>query len=265
MGEAPLPGLSVFLITLNEADRLGETLAAVSGLACEIIVVDSGSTDGTVEVARTGGARVIRERWRGYGPQKRFAEEQCVGPWLLNLDADEFVPPELAAEIRAVFAHGEPKHVAYKVQIADQLPDSPAPKRFAYGPSPVRLYRKDAGRYSDSPVHDRVDLKPGSSVGRLRQRIHHRSSRSLAHHLAKINSYTDAQVADLIARGKTIGQWRLLIEMPVWFFKYYVMRRQFIHGFYGFTTSVGASYGRFLRVAKLIEWQREQARKQRKT
>ena len=159
MGEAPLPGLSVFLITLNEADRLGETLAAVSGIASEIIVVDSGSTDATVEVARTGGARVIRERWRGYGPQKRFAEEQCAGPWLLNLDADEFVPPALAAEIRALFAHGEPRHVAYKIQIADQLPDSTAPKRFAYGPSPVRLYRKDAGRYSDSPVHDRVDLR----------------------------------------------------------------------------------------------------------
>ena len=193
MGEARLPGLSVFLITLNEADRLGETLAAVSGIAAEIIVVDSGSTDATVEVARTGGARVIRERWRGYGPQKRFAEEQCAGPWLLNIDADEFVPPALAAEIRALLADGQPKHVAYKVQIADQLPDSTAPKRFAYGPSPVRLYRKDAGRYSDSPVHDRVDLKPGSSVGRLRQRIHHRSSRSLSHQLAKINSYTDAK------------------------------------------------------------------------
>jgi glycosyltransferase involved in cell wall biosynthesis len=261
MGEAPLAGLSVFLITLNEADRLGTTLAAVKGLASEIIVVDSGSTDGTVEVARTAGARVIREAWRGYGPQKRFAEEQCAGPWLLNLDADEFVPPELAAEIRALFAAGEPRHVAYKVQIADQLPDSPAPKRFAYGPSPVRLYRKDAGRYSDSPVHDRVDLKPGSSVGRLRQRIHHRSSRSLAHQLAKINSYTDKQVADLAARGKTLSAWRLLFEMPAAFFKYYVLRRQFIHGFYGFTTSITAAFGRYLRVAKLIEWQRDEARR----
>jgi glycosyltransferase involved in cell wall biosynthesis len=228
-------------------------------------VVDSGSSDGTQALAESMGARVIFNPWPGYGPQKRFAEEQCAGPWLLNIDADEFVPPALAAEIRALLADGQPKHVAYKVQIADQLPDSTAPKRFAYGPSPVRLYRKDAGRYSDSPVHDRVDLKPGSSVGRLRQRIHHRSSRSLSHQLAKINSYTDAQVADLVARGKTIGQWRLLVEMPLWFFKYYVMRRQFIHGFYGFTTSVGAAYGRFLRVAKLIEAQREQARKQRKT
>jgi glycosyltransferase involved in cell wall biosynthesis len=265
MGDRPLPGLSVFLITLNEAARLGDTLAAVSGLACEIIVVDSGSADATVEIARASGARVIFERWRGYGPQKRFAEEQCAGPWLLNIDADEFVPPALAAEIRALFARGEPKHAAYKIRIADQLPDSPRPGRFAYGPSPVRLYRKDAGRYSESPVHDRVDLEPGTSVGRLRNRIHHRSTRSLSQQVAKINAYTDAQVADLVARGKTLGQWRLLVEMPVWFFKYYVVRRQFLHGFYGFAISVGAAYGRFLRVAKLIEWQRANARKQPKS
>jgi glycosyltransferase involved in cell wall biosynthesis len=264
MGEAPLAGLSVFLITLNEADRLGATLAAVSGLASEIIVVDSGSTDGTVEVARTAGARVIREAWRGYGLQKRFAEEQCAGPWLLNLDADEVVPPELAAEIRALFAKGEPRHVAYKIQIADQRPGESAPRRFASGPSPVRLYRKDAGRYSDSPVHDRVDLKPGSSVGRLRQRIHHRSLRSLAHQLAKINAYTDKQVADLAARGKRLSSWRLVFEMPASFFKYYILRREFLHGFYGFTTALNAAFGRYLRVAKLIEWQRNEALRQKK-
>jgi glycosyltransferase involved in cell wall biosynthesis len=264
MGTSPVPGLSVFLITHNEAERLGETLAAVSGLASEIVVVDSGSTDATLDIARAAGARAISEPWRGYGPQKRFAEEQCAGPWLLNLDADEFVPPALADEIRALLGQGQPKHVAYKVQIADQLPDSTEPKRWAYGPSPVRLYRKDAGHYSSSPVHDRVELVPGSSVGRLRQRIHHRSSLSLAHQLAKINAYTDRQVADLAARGKRLGQWRLLTEMPLSFFKYYVLRKQFIHGFYGFTTALNAAFGRYLRVAKLIEWQRDQARKQKK-
>jgi glycosyltransferase involved in cell wall biosynthesis len=265
MGTSPLPGLSVFLITCNEADRLAETLAGVYGLAAEIVVVDSGSTDATLDIARAAGARVISEPWRGYGPQKRFAEEQCAGPWLLNIDADEFVPPALADEIRALLGKSQPKHVAYKVLIADQLPDAAEPKRGAYGPSPVRLYRKDAGRYSSSPVHDRVELVPGSSVGRLRQRIHHRSTRSLAHQLAKINAYTDQQVADLAARGKSFGQWRLLTEMPLWFFKYYVLRKQFIHGFYGFTTSLNAAFGRYLRIAKLIEHQRDQARKQRKS
>ena len=264
MGTSPAPGLSVFLITCNEAERLAETLAAVSGLAPEIVVVDSGSTDATLDIARAAGARVISEPWRGYGPQKRFAEEQCAGPWLLNIDADEFVPPALTDEIRALLGPGQPKHVAYTVLIADQLPDAAEPKRWAYGPSPVRLYRKDAGRYSSSPVHDRVELVAGSSVGRLRQRIHHRSSLSLSHQVAKINAYTDRQVADLAARGKSFGQWRLLTEMPVWFFKYYVMRKQFIHGFYGFTTSLNAAFGRYLRIAKLIEWQRDQARKQKK-
>ena len=90
------------------------------------------------------------------------------------------------------------------------------------------------------------------------------ASASTIARLAKINAYTDQQVADLAARGKSFGQWRLLTEMPLWFFKYYVMRKQFIHGFYGFTTSLNAAFGRYLRIAKLIEWQRDQARKQQK-
>ena len=265
MGEAPLPGLSVFLITLNEADRLGETLAAVSGIASEIIVVDSGSTDATVEVARTGGARVIRERWRGYGPQKRFAEEQCAGPWLLNLDADEFVPPALADEIRTLLAQGEPKHVAYKIQIADQLPDATAAQALRLRPEPgaplpqgCRPLQRQPGarpRRSASPAARSGVCASASTIAR-RGRCRTTSPRSIPTPMPRSPTWWRA--------ARRIGQWRLLVEMPLWFFKYYVMRRQFIHGFYGFTTSVGAAYGRFLRVAKLIEWQREQARKQRK-
>ena len=214
MHDAPVPGLSVFIIAFNEADRIGEVLAAASGLASEIVVVDSVSTDTTVEIARTAGARVVVEPWRGYGPQKRFAEDQCAGPWLLNLDADEFVSPALAREIRELFARGEPLHSAYEIAIVNQLPDEPEPRRFAFGQSPVRLYRKDAGRYRDSLVHDRVELLPGRTVGRLRHRIHHRSILSLSQQVAKLNVYTDLQVADLAARGRRMSRWRLFFEMP---------------------------------------------------
>ena len=87
----PLP-LSIFLIVKDEADRIGATLDAVAGLAAEVVVVDSGSTDGTRAIAEAKGARVVHHDFAGYGPQKRFAEEQCSHPWLLNLDADEVVP-----------------------------------------------------------------------------------------------------------------------------------------------------------------------------
>src|ERR671928_1972393 len=107
--------LSVFIIARNEADRLGATIRAVRELTDDLVVVDSGSTDGTQAVAEALGARVIHNPWPGYGPQKRFAEEQCRHDWLLNLDADEVVPPELAENIRALFAAGEPPLPAYRI------------------------------------------------------------------------------------------------------------------------------------------------------
>lgn len=128
--------LSVFIIARNEADRLGATIRAVRDLTDDLIVVDSGSTDGTQALAESLGARVIHHDWPGYGPQKRFAEEQCRHAWLLNLDADEVVPDTLAGEIRALFAKGEPAHPAWRIGIAEIFPGEAKPH-----PSPTRSIR----------------------------------------------------------------------------------------------------------------------------
>lgn len=252
----PIPGLSVFIVAYNEADRIGAAIAAVRDLASDILVVDCGSNDDTREVAGKFGARVIYNAWRGYGPQKRFAEERCKGPWLLNLDADEVVPPELASEIRKTFATGEPAFPAYRLRIAEQFPGERRPHRFAYTLSPVRLYRKDAGRYSPSTVHDRVELASGVRSGLLKERIHHQSVRSLSHQISKLNSYSDMQVADMAGRGRKLGEWRILFEMPVTFLKAYFIRRHFLRGFYGIATAMNYAIARHLRIAKAIEMQR---------
>src|SRR3954468_12193530 len=107
MTAAPLP-LSIFIIAQDEADRIGNAIAAVRDLTDDLVVVDSGSTDGTQALAAELGARVIEREWPGYGPQKRFAEEQCQHVWLLNVDADEVVPPALAEEIRRLLRDGGP-------------------------------------------------------------------------------------------------------------------------------------------------------------
>ena len=114
--------LSVFIIAHNEVDRIGATIRAVRGLTDDLVVVDSGSTDGTQALAAALGARVIHNPWPGYGPQKRFAEEQCRHVWLLNLDADEVVPPELVREIRGLWAAGEPRRPAWRIGIAEIFP-----------------------------------------------------------------------------------------------------------------------------------------------
>lgn len=254
-----MPPLSIFIIARDEADRIGRTIAAVRGLSDDIVVIDSGSTDGTQAIAAGLGARVIERGWPGYGPQKRFAEEQCRHPWLLNLDADEVTPPDLAAEIAALFAHGEPACDAYRIRIAEIFPGEGAPHRFAYALSPVRLYRADKGRYSPSPVHDRVDLAADARVGRLRGTVHHYSVRSLGEQMVKLNAYSDAQADDLDARGETLSVFRLAVEFPANFIKAYIGRRHVLRGVYGFMTAMNYAFYRYLRVAK--HWERRLQRR----
>ncbi|GBU19240.1 MULTISPECIES: glycosyltransferase family 2 protein [Methylobacterium] len=253
MSAAPPLPLSVFVIARNEADRLGATLRAVQGLSDDIVVIDSGSSDGTQELARSLGARVIHNDWPGYGPQKRFGEEQCRHDWLLNLDADEVMPPDLVAEIRALFARGEPDKPAWSVGIAEVFPTERRPHPWAYTLTPVRLYRRDVGRYSPSPVHDRVALPEGTPTGRLRGVIHHFSVRSLGDQLDKLNRYSDQQADDLAARGVAIPSWRVFVELPGNFLKAYFGRRHFVRGVYGFLTAMNYAISRHLRVAKHYE------------
>jgi glycosyltransferase involved in cell wall biosynthesis len=254
MQDMPLPPLSVFIITRNEADRLPRTIAALAMISDDIVVVDSGSTDATQRVAADLGARVVENHpFPGYGPQKRFGEDQCRHRWLLNVDADEVIPPDLADEIAALFAKGEPALDAYELRIAEIFPGEGAPHPLAYALAPVRLYRRDMGRYSPSPVHDRVDLDPRARVGRLKGTIHHFSVRSLGEQLTKLNAYTDALAADLDARGETLSTIRLVLEFPVNFIKAYIGRRHILRGRYGFMTAMNFAFYRYLRVAKHIE------------
>ncbi len=251
--------LSIFIITLNEADRIGRTVAAARSLSDDVVVVDSGSTDGTQAVAESLGARVIFNSWPGYGRQKRFAEDQCRHDWLLNLDADEVLPPDLVAEIGALLGAAAPAADAYRIRIAEIFPGEKAPNRFAYALAPVRLYRKSKGRYSSSPVHDRVDLQPGVRIGKLRGTVHHFSVRSLGEQMEKLNAYSDAQADDLDARGETLSAFRLIAEFPANFLKAYIGRRHALRGVYGFMTAMNYAFYRYLRVAK--HWERRLKRK----
>lgn len=248
--------VSIFFITKNEVDRLGDAIRAVRHLSDDIVVVDSGSTDGTQALAEELGARVIHHDWPGFGPQKRFAEEQCRHTWLLNLDADEVVPPKLAGEIEKLFENGEPPCQAYEIAIAEIFPGEKEPHPWAYSLAPVRLYRKDKGRYSPSIVHDRVELQPGTATGRLKTRIHHRSVRSLGAQFEKLNKYTDQQAIDLENRGVRIPVWRVYFEFPAAFFKAYFGRRHFVRGTYGFLTAVNYAIARHMRLAKHYERRR---------
>ena len=250
---APLP-LSIFIIARDEADRIGATIRAARGLSDDLIVVDSGSRDDTVALASSLGARVLHRDWEGYGPQKRFAEEQCRHDWMLNLDADEVMPPDLSGEIRALFARGGgPDKDGFRIGIAETFPGEVAPHRLAYTLHPVRLYRRSRGRYNPSPVHDRVDMAEGAEIGTLEGILHHFSVRSLGDQIEKLHRYSDQQADDLAARGIVIPTWRVLFEFQAAFWKAYIGRRHFVRGTYGFLTAMNYAIARHMRVAKHYE------------
>ena len=245
--------ISVFIIAQNEGDRIATTIASVKDWVQEVIVVDSGSGDNTVEVAEALGARTFFHPWQGYGLQKRFAEDQCSQRWLMNLDADEEVTPALAAEIAALFASGLPAQAGYILRIRDLLPGEAQLAPMAHTNFVLRLYDRECGRFSDSPVHDSVILTRGRAV-MLQAPVLHRSFRNVSHAIEKMNSYTGAQARDMHARGKKApGSARLLLEFPFAFLKVYVLRGYALRGRRGFIYAMHYAFGRFMRLAKYVE------------
>lgn len=244
--------VSVFIIAKNEADRIPHTLASVRGWADEIIVVDSGSADGTPAVAEGFGARVVYRAWEGYGPQKVFAEGLCRNSWVLNLDADEEVSPELAREIAALFVRDEPPCAAYRLRILALYPFQEKLPRFAAGTTQLRLYRRDRAGFKDAYVHDSVVLREGRA-GRLKGAVIHRSFRSHAHAVEKINFYTTMQAEDLFRRGKRPSALKILVTPLVAFLKCYFFKKYIFYGLDGFIHAWVYAFSRTLRLAKARE------------
>lgn len=251
--------LSIFLITRNEAERLPRVLAALEGLSDDVVVVDSGSSDGTQDVARAHGARVVHRDWTGYGAQKRFGEDQCRHDWLLNLDADEEVTPALRAELGALFAAGDPPPGAWRVRILNLYPGDARPRPFANDYDVVRLYHRQAGRYRDDPVHDRVVLAPGVEPRRLRAPVHHHSIVSWSHMVDKANRFTSHEIGRLAAKPRWALMLRLGTEMPLQFLRNYLLRGHVTGGWKGFVFALNTAFLRTLRIAKALEAQ-ERAR-----
>ena len=248
--EKPL-AVSGYIICCNEVDRIGRALASLQNLVEEVIIVDSGSTDGTQEIARSYGARVIEQPWLGHGLQKRFAEEQCRHDWLINLDADEWMDRKLRQSIRALFSKGAPLGKAYAFRRRDiyhgQLNLLPFPKSHPF----VRLYDKTKVRFSPDAVIDAVEIDPYLPK-RLRGNFYHRAVRSFWHLAGKENNYSSLDAARTVKPLGTLS-WRLFLEMPIFFFKFYILRRYFLGGLKGFCYSMIYSFARFQRIAKMLE------------
>lgn len=243
--------LSVYIVTLNEAERLPRTIEAALQVADDIVVVDCGSSDGTVEIAEQLGARVIFHAWKNISSQKQFAQTQCRYDWVLSLDADEVLSPDLIKEINRV--KEEPRHQAYKVRIGDMFPGFKRPRRLAKKYNLVRLYDRRLSSMPDDLTHDRVRVGETVSVGQLKGLVHHYSYLTLHQTWVKYNLYTDELVKTALVKGKKYSRLRLVTEFPRQFFIYYIVRRQIFNGLWGLVMATTLAYFRFLKIAKYFE------------
>ncbi|MEP7181009.1 MAG: glycosyltransferase family 2 protein [Betaproteobacteria bacterium] len=241
----PLP-LSLCVITRDASAQLAECLASAP-FAGEVVVVDSGSRDDTVEIARRCGARVVVRDWQGFGAQKNFAVGAAANDWVLCLDADERVSPQLAAAI--VAAMSAPAAPAYAMARCNRFLGRWLRHGEGYPDWNTRLFDRRHARWSDDPVHEHVVAD--GPVARLAGDLMHLSAESLDAYLAKQNHYTTLQAEAMHARGERAGMARLVLSPLVRFLRFYLVKLGFLDGAPGFAHIAIGAFASFMKYAKL--------------
>lgn len=242
--------LSVTIVARDAAKHIGPCLESVA-FAEEIVVVDSGSRDETREIAGRHGARVVDQPWLGYGRQKQFAVEQARHDWVLAVDADERVSPELRASIEAALV--APRAVAYEMPRRNRFLGRWLKYGEGYPDWSLRLFDRRHCRFGEETVHERVRCT--GPVARLHGDLLHESCDSLETYLDKQNRYTTLQAEALFARGRQAHLAQLLVSPVARFVKFYFLRLGFLDGVPGLVHIAIGCMNSFHKYAKLMELQ----------
>jgi glycosyltransferase involved in cell wall biosynthesis len=242
--------ISAVVITYNEERRLEDALKSLAGVVSEIVVVDCHSTDETVNIARRFTDRVFERAWTNFADQKNFANGKAAHPWILSLDADERVSPELREELRGlrstepdVDAFSIPRRVFYLgrwIRHSGWYPDRK-----------VRLFRKTRARWEGEYVHERLVVE--GRTAKLRGALHHFTYRNIREHLDRINTFSELGAQKLYARKKKARLTHLLGLPAFRFLRAYIWKLGFLDGFPGLVISVLTGHAVFVRYAKLRE------------
>ena len=242
--------LSAVLITKDAANQIEACLTSVA-FADEILVVDCGSTDATLEIARRHGARVVHHDWLGYGAQKQFAVETAAHDWVLCIDADERVTPQLQRNIAETVV--SQRFQAYRMARANVFMGRVLRHGEGYPDWSLRLFHRGHARWSDDPVHESVIPLVGMSIGTLEGDLMHESSETLSSYLAKQNKYTDLQADRMFRRGERAGAARIALAPVVRFIKFYFFRLGFLDGLPGLVHIAIGCHNSMIKYAKLRE------------
>jgi len=243
--------LSVVVITRNEEQNINRCLKSVNW-ADEIILVDSGSTDRTLEIAKEYGAKVYSLQWRGYGCAKQEGVRRASGKWVLSIDADEVVSPELAEEIKGIM-HNSANCSGFYIPRKTNFLGRWIHHCGWYPDLVLRLFLKAKGNFDEAVVHEKVIL--AGEAGCLKNELLHYSYPSLEQYLEKFNRYTTLGAEDAFCRGKQSRWADIVIRPPVAFIKHYISRQGFRDGWEGFVISVMSSVAVLIKYAKLRQLQ----------
>ena len=243
----PLPA-SVYLITRNEAGNLRRLLPSLQIFA-EVIVVDSGSTDDTVQVAQEfPNTSVSYRAWTGFSDQKSHALSLCTQPWVLNLDADEALTPELLTAMQILITADDADALECERIL---LRWGKRPRNFSKKDILIRFFRRGCGHYEPAKVHERIEIS-----GRIRNTdatMLHYENLTFTERMAKSNQYSQLKAEDKYAKGARCTLWHLLLVFPVSFLGCYLGKGFFLDGGEGVLTSMNHAYYNFMKYAKLWE------------
>lgn len=243
---AAQPTISLITAAFNEEELIGQCLKS-AWFCNELIVVDSFSTDRTVEIARAAGAKVFEREWAGYVAQKQFALDQATSDWVLLLDADEQAAYDLGVEIQAAVTSPSPcdgyqiRRVLYHLRHYFTRP--------IYPDNPIRLFRRERSHIGGRDPHDKVVVD--GTVGRLNAPILHFSYRDIADHVATMNRFSSVAATEQEPNAFTAFK---MVANPAWrFFNFYILRGGFRDGGRGLYAASTAAFYVFLKYAKLYE------------
>lgn len=242
--------VSAIIVCFNEEDNIRDCLESLKWVD-EIVVVDSFSTDRTVEICRQYTDRVVQRPWAGYRDQKAFAHSLATKDWVFLLDADERVPPELKEEVQDALAHFGSRYTAFLVPRLVYYLGRWWWRGGWYPDYDIRLFRRDRATWGGKDPHEKI-LVDGE-VRRLKSPLHHFSYRDVSDHLNRINRFTSISARELRAVGKRWSWGDTLGRPAVRFVHSYLWKRGFFEGFPGFFIAVTAAFYVYLRYAKLRE------------
>lgn len=244
--------ISLVIIAFNEEQKIRQCIESALPVVDEVLVVDSYSSDKTVEIVKELGGRMIQNEFKGHIEQKNFALENATCDYILSLDADEALSEELRQNITAIKLKWQAD--AYRMNRLTSYCGKWIRHGTWYPDRKIRLFKKTAGKWEGKNPHDRFELSPGKRVEFVKGDILHYTMDSISDHLQQMDYFTEIMARDLHKAGKKSNYVKLLFSPVMKFTKSYILRMGFLDGYYGLVIALNSAHASFLKYAKLMDF-----------